>query len=77
MVRDDCTLLDDGGGIPKSQRRGWRFDSGYEISSLHDRNLSGGHLPPVLYVGLSAFYLKQKVKKIGSVRRTGPSRMKM
>ena len=28
-------------------------------------------------VGLSAFYLKQKVKKIGSVRRTGPSRMKM
>ena len=27
LVRDDPKLLDDGGEIPKSQGRGWRFDS--------------------------------------------------
>ena len=27
LVRDDPKLLEDGGGIPKSQGRGWRFDS--------------------------------------------------
>ena len=26
MVRDDPKLLDDGGEIPKSQGRDWRFD---------------------------------------------------
>jgi hypothetical protein len=27
MVRDNPKLPDDGGEIPKSQGRGWRFDS--------------------------------------------------
>ena len=27
MVRDDPKVLDDGGEIPKSEGRGWRFDS--------------------------------------------------
>ena len=27
LVRDDRELLDDGGEVPKSQGRGWRFDS--------------------------------------------------
>ena len=26
LVRDDPKLLDDGGEIPKSQGRGWRYD---------------------------------------------------
>ena len=26
-VRDDFKLLDDGGEVPRSQARGWRFDS--------------------------------------------------
>ena len=27
MVRDDLKLPDDGGGIPKFEGRGWRFES--------------------------------------------------
>ena len=27
LVRDDLKLPDDGGEIPKSQGRGWRFES--------------------------------------------------
>jgi len=27
LVQDDPKLLDDGGEIPKSQGRGWKFDS--------------------------------------------------
>ena len=33
LVRDEPKLLDDGGETPKSQRRGWRFNSHREISS--------------------------------------------
>ena len=37
---DNPKLLDDGGEIPKSQGRGWCFDSQRDISSLHDKKLA-------------------------------------
>ena len=39
-VRDDPKLLDDGGEILKPQGRGWRFNSGYQISSILDIKLA-------------------------------------
>ena len=49
QVRDDPKLLDDGGEIPKSQVRCWRFDPSCLISSLLARNLLGGQLPLLLW----------------------------
>ena len=39
LVRDNLKLPDNGGEIPKSQGRGWRFESCCKISSLHDKKL--------------------------------------
>ena len=50
LVRDDLKLQDDGGEIPKSPWKGWRFDSPAVKSPLHlTENLPGDQLPPVLW----------------------------
>ena len=54
LVRDDLTLLDDGGEISKSSGIGWRFDP-------RSRNLLSTWQK--LGIGLSAFYLKKEKKK--------------
>ena len=58
LVEDDPKLLDDGGEIPKSQGRGWRFDSRlWDLLSTWQNSLPGGQLPQVLWrwpVGLSS-----------------------
>jgi hypothetical protein len=36
LAQDDPKLLDDGGEMPKFQRKGWRFEEVGEISSLLD-----------------------------------------
>ena len=67
LVQDDPTLLDDGGEIPKSQRKGWRFDSRLWnlLSTWHNFNLSGGQLPHMLWCWHVGFCLGIKIKKFG------------
>ena len=51
MVWDAPKLLDDGGGIPKSKGRRWRFDSLlWNLLSTWHKNLSDGQLPHVPFV---------------------------
>ena len=49
MVRDDLKLPDDGGEIPKSQGRGWRFKLAVKSPLYLTENLLGGQLQHVLW----------------------------
>jgi hypothetical protein len=65
-VQDDPKLPDDGGEIPKSQRRGWRFDS--RLLNF-TKNLSNGQLSLVLWrwpINLPSQTNKQKLTVLGS-----------
>ena len=64
MVQDDPKLLDDGGEIPKSQRRGWRFDTQLWISSLLNK-ITCQVINCLLCFGIdvSAYWLKKEEEK--------------
>ena len=67
LVQDGPKLLDDGGEIPKSQGRGWRFETWlWNLLSTWQKNLSGGQLPPVLWrwhVDLLSPKIKKKTQE--------------
>ena len=68
LVQDNPKLVpDDGGEIPKSQGRGWRFDSWlWNLLSTWHKNLLDGQLPPRLWrwpIGLLSQKKKEKKKK--------------
>ena len=64
MVQDDLNLPDDGGEIPKSQGRGWQFESRlWKLLSTWWKTCQVVNYLLCFGVGLSAFCLKEKKKK--------------
>ena len=67
MVRYDPELLDDDGEIPKSQGRGWQFNSRlWNLLSTWQRTCQVVNCLMCFGVGMSAFCLKNKEKKSSS-----------
>ena len=61
VVRDDLKLLGEGTGIPKSQGRGWRFESRlWNLLSTWQKTCRVVNCLLCFGVGLSAFCLKKK-----------------
>jgi hypothetical protein len=58
LVQDDPKLLDDGGEIPKSQGRGWQFDSRKSPLYLTGKFCQVVNCLLCFDIGFSAFCLK-------------------
>ena len=64
LVREDPKLLDNDGEIPKSQGKGWWFDSRlWNLLSTWQKTYQVVNYLMCFGVGLSAFYLQKKKKK--------------
>ena len=64
LIRDDLKLPGDGRGIPKSQGRGWRFESRlWNLLSTWRKTCQVVNCLLCFGAGLSAFCLKKKKKK--------------
>ena len=62
-LRDDPKLLDDGGETPKSQGRGWWFDSRlWNLMSTWQKLVRWSTASRVYGAGLATFRLNKKLK---------------